>query len=127
MSSILPLRDLAYEARLVGAGPGLIAGDQFATATTPFGFAIDRVVGDRTQRADQLAVERECGSGEARARRLIHERHEHVGEARHRAANTDAAHVRTAANAGHPSALGHVAIHYRAPAADFHQALRCAV
>src|SRR5262249_40594167 len=51
----------------------------------------------------------------------------HVGEAGHRAADADAADVGTAADAGHPAALGHVAFDDRAPAADFDQALDGAV
>ena len=62
-----------------------------------------------------------------RAGRLVHERHELVGEAGHGAADADAADVGAAADAGHPAALGDVAVDHRPPAADLHQALGRAV
>ena len=62
-----------------------------------------------------------------RARRLVHERHELVGEAGHGAADADAADVGAAADAGHPAALGDVAVDHRTPAAQLHDALGRAV
>ena len=60
-------------------------------------------------------------------RRLVHEGHELVREPWHRAADADAADVRAAADSGHPSPLGDVAINHRAPAAELYQALGLAV
>src|SRR5580693_8982932 len=90
----------------------------------PFRLFVHRVVGKRTQSPDGLAVNGDAGGGDFRSRRLIHERHELVREARHRAANADASDVRASANACHPTALRHVAIDNRSPAAQFHDALR---
>src|SRR5438477_492964 len=59
--------------------------------------------------------------------RLVHERHELVGEPWQRAADADAAHVGTAADAVHPAALGDVADDDGAPAAELHDALLRAV
>src|SRR5436190_1855257 len=59
--------------------------------------------------------------------RLVHERHELIRKPRHGAGDANAADIRTAADPPHPAALRHVAVHYRTPAADFHQALGGAV
>src|SRR6185369_14057019 len=53
--------------------------------------------------------------------------HELVRKARHGAADTDAADVRTAADAADPAALRHVALHHRPPAAELDDALGRAV
>src|SRR3954453_22806712 len=94
---------------------------------TPLRLFVDRIVGDFPQAADELAIFANARRGDTRAGGLIHERHELVREARHGAADADAAHVGAAADAAHPSALGHVAVHDRAPAADFDKALGRAV
>src|SRR5581483_3207626 len=52
---------------------------------------------------------------------------ERVREARHGAPDADAADVRASAHAVDPAALGNVALHHRAPAAQLDQALRRAV
>src|SRR5690348_4205703 len=90
----------------------------------PLWFFVDRFIGDAAQLLHGPAPELHYARRELRARRLIHKRHKFIGEARHGAADADAAHVRTAADAIHPAALRHVAVHNRPPAAQFHQALR---
>src|SRR5580658_1887965 len=62
-----------------------------------------------------------------RARWLVHERHEFVGKARHGAANANPADIRAAADSSHPTTLSDVALHYRSPAAQFHDALNRAI
>src|SRR5678815_4259593 len=57
----------------------------------------------------------------------VHKRHELVRESRHGAADTNSANVRATTDAGHPAALGHVAIYHRSPASNFDQAFRRAV
>src|SRR5579862_1267744 len=93
----------------------------------PLGLFVDGVIGDAAQGSNKLAVLAYSERGEARTRRLVHKRHELVRESWHGASDADAADIGTAANTAHPTALGHVAIHHRAPAADFHQALGRAV
>ena len=58
-----------------------------------------------------------------RSRRLVHKRHEFIRKPGHRAANADPANVRTTAKTCHPSTFRHIAVHYRSPAAKFHNAL----
>src|SRR5690606_5911688 len=53
----------------------------------------------------------------------VHERHELVREPGHGAGDADPADVGAAADAVHPTALGHVAVDHRAPAPDLHLAL----
>src|SRR3954447_25024581 len=106
-------------------GPArLVAGGQLVAVVPPLGFLVDRLVRDPAQLAHHRAVYAGHGRGHAAAWRRIHERHELVREARHRAADAYAAHVRAAADASHPAALRHVAVHDRPPAADLHLALR---
>ena len=62
------------------------------------------------------------GGRKQRPRRLIHERHELVGEAGHGAPDADPADVGAAADAAHPSALAHIALHDRSPAPQLHDA-----
>src|ERR1700690_3173572 len=107
------------------AGP--IAGGQLRPRMAPLRFLVYRLIRERAQRADGAAIDANRAGRYFRSGRLIHEGHELVRESRHGAADADSAHVRTAAEAIHPAALGHVAIHHRAPAAEFHDALRRAV
>src|SRR5581483_2015025 len=76
---------------------------------------------------DHRAVHAAGGGGNRRARRFVHEWHKFVGESRHRARDADAAHVRAAADAVDPAALGHIALDHRPPAAELDQATRLAV
>src|SRR5580698_10511548 len=108
---------------LLSERPGPIAGGQLGARMPPLGFLVHGVVGECAETADRLPVNSNAGSGHFRARRLIHERHEFVGEPGHGAADADSAHVGTAADAGHPSAFGHVAIDDGAPASQLHDAL----
>src|SRR5271165_3912220 len=96
----------------------LVAGGQFRPFMPPLRFLVYGRVGNTTQRPDHAAIAANDRGGEHTARRLIHKRHELVGEARHGATDADAANVRAAADAAHPSALGHIAIHHRTPAAQ---------
>ena len=105
----------------------LITGEKFRTRLAPLGLFILGVVCDGAQSSNHGSVALNGGGGEARPRRLIHERHEFVREARHGATDANAADVGTTSDTGHPSALGHVTIHYRAPAADLDQTFRFAV
>src|SRR5271170_4085443 len=58
-----------------------------------------------------------------RTRRLIHEGHEFVRETGHGAADADPAHVGATAHSSHPTALPHIALDHRSPAAQLHDAL----
>src|SRR5579862_2434909 len=93
----------------------------------PLRFLVDGSVRDAAHHADEAAVKAARGGGKSGSGGSVHEGHEFVREARHRAANTDAAHVGAAADAGHPTAFGDVAVYHRPPAAEFHQAFRRAV
>src|SRR5688500_15201129 len=94
---------------------------------SPGGLAVERRFREVAQRAHSPAVHEDGRSGHLRARWLVHEGHELVGEPWHGAADAHAADVRTAADAVHPAALGHVAEDHRAPAAELHDALARAV
>src|SRR3954451_13785747 len=100
-----------------------VAGGQLWPVVPPLRFLVDGLVRDPAELPDHGAVEPLDRGGQTATRRRIHERHELVGEARHRAADADPAHVGTAADAGHPAALRHIAVHDRPPAADLHLAL----
>ena len=106
--------------RLVRLRP--IAGGELGAGMAPLGFVVHSGVCQSTQRSYCLAIRTDQGGGKAGARRFIHKRHELVGEAGHGAADADASNVGTTANPAHPAALGHVAIHDRTPAAEFHEA-----
>src|ERR1051326_86259 len=103
---------------------GLVSGDQLVGLAPPLGLTIGARIGNGPQSSDHHSVRFRRYGGDARARRFIHEWHELVGKAWHGAGDANAANVRTAANAPHPAALGHVAIHHRPPAAELHQAFR---
>src|SRR6516164_5725476 len=79
------------------------------------------------QRSHHAAIDADLGGRELGAGRLVHERHELVRKARHGATDANAPDVGAAADAGHPAALAHVAIHDRTPAAALDDALGRAV
>src|SRR6266850_7413666 len=91
--------------------------------TAPLRFFIERGLREIAQGANGFAVSHHRRRRKNRAGWLIHERHELVGESRHRTANTDAAHVRTAADTVYPSALADVTLNHGSPAAELHDAL----
>src|SRR5215470_12743502 len=108
--------------------PGLLESRQELVALlAPLRLLVGGLRGEAAKGADHGAVHRAGRRGHLRSRRLVHERHELVGEARHRACDADAAHVRAAAHAVDPAALGHVALDHRSPAAELDQALGRAV
>src|SRR5580692_8821106 len=93
--------------------PGLlVAGQQLIALLAPLRLLVGRLGGEAAQRADDGAVQAAGRGRDPRARRLVHERHELVREA---------------ADAVDPAALGHIALHHRAPAAELDQALGRAV
>src|SRR4051794_16658651 len=129
MSTSLPASGLissrvAMLSALLVAPPRGVAGGELVAVVPPLRLLVDRPVRDAPQLADGRPVDAGDERRDAAARRLVHERHELVGEARHRAADADPADVRAPADAGHPAALGDVAVDDRAPAADLHEALR---
>src|ERR1700733_6141678 len=89
----------------------------------PLRFLVDGRLRYRPQSANRTPICAHCRAGDPRTGWLIHERHELVREAGHGTANTDAAYVGAAADSRHPSPLGNVAVHYRAPASQLHDAL----
>src|SRR4029077_17794606 len=104
--------------------PGLLeARQELIAALAPLGLLVSGPRGESAQSADHGAVHRARRGGDLRPGRLVHEGHELVREAGHGAGNADAAHVRAAAHAVDPAALGHVALDHRAPAAELDQAL----
>src|SRR4051794_33103008 len=105
----------------------MVAGGQLTAAVPPLRLPVDRIVGDGAEATDHPAVHANDRRRQDAAGRLVHEGHELVGEAGHGAGDADAADVGAAADAVHPAALGDVAVDYRAPAADLHQALGRAV
>src|SRR6185503_7381751 len=114
-------------APLASVGPGLISGGQLGPGMAPLRFLVQRGVGDGAECTNRLAVDADAGGGDLGSRRLVHEGHELVGEARHGAPYADAAHVGASADAGHPAALEHVAVHHRPPASQLDDALGRAV
>src|SRR5271165_6283611 len=94
---------------------------------TPLRFFIDGRIGERAEGANRFTVGPDGCARELGPRRFIHERHKLIREAGHCAADTDAAYIRAAADSGHPSALGHIAVHNRTPAAKLYDALWRAV
>src|SRR6185312_12735031 len=80
--SLHPLRSCSFAswAHGVRARSGVIAGNEFATATSPLRLAVDGIVRNCAKGSNHLSVERQRSSREASTRRLIHEWHEHVGE-----------------------------------------------
>src|ERR1700721_995828 len=105
----------------------MVSGGQFSARMTPFRLFVDCILGHRTQGANGTAIGANGGAADFRAGWFIHEGHELVGEAGHGAADADAAHVGAAADSGHPSSFGNVAVHNRAPASQLHDALGGAV
>src|SRR3954462_6487819 len=110
--------------RLLVAPAGAVAGGELVAVVAPARLLVDGLVRDAAQLADHRPVALDESRRDAAARGRVHERHELVGEAGHRAADADAADVRAAPDAGHPAALGDVAVDHRPPAADLHEALR---
>src|SRR5579859_5796253 len=115
--------DCPYSVAVIATSPRLlVAGAEFRALDAPLRFLVRRLRGEAPQAADHRAVHAAGGGRYGRARRLVHERHELVREAGHRAGDADAAHVRAAAHAVDPAALGHVALDHRTPAAQLDQA-----
>src|SRR5882757_1077882 len=120
----LPAARCLVAVDVMTGSPSLVAGLEHGAWGPPGRFLVQRVHRELAQRADHCAIgHRGCG-GDLAAGGLVHEGHELVREARHRAADADTTHVRTAADAVDPAALRHVAVDHRAPAAEFHDALR---
>src|SRR4249919_3310514 len=90
---------------------------ELGTRLTPLGFLVDRVLSHRTEATQGRTPGTDHGRGELAARGLVHERHELVRKAWHCAADADTAHVRATSDPIDPTALGHVALDHRAPAA----------
>src|ERR1700730_2759961 len=105
----------------------MVSRAQFRARMTPLRFFVNGGLGQRAQSADGAAIGADGRAGDLRSRWLIHERHELVRETRHGEANAYASHIGAAADSGHPSAFGNVAVHHRAPASELHDALRRAV
>src|ERR1700716_401464 len=105
----------------------MVSGRQLCPRMTPLRLFVDGILGYRAQGADGPAISADGRARDFRSRGFIHERHELIGESRHGAADADSAHVGAAANSGHPAALGHIAVHYRTPASQLHDALGRAV
>src|SRR5436190_17529188 len=101
-----------------------VTGRQVGSRVSPPRFFVHGAIRDRAQHSNKTAIRPDDRTRERRARRFIHKRHELVREPRHGAADANPADIRTTADPIHPTALGYVAIHYRPPAADFHQAFR---
>src|SRR6476661_9383712 len=93
----------------------------------PLWFFIGSILGYGAQRANRSTIRASRGSRYSCARRFIHEGHELVGESRHGAADANAPDIGASADSGHPAALGHIAIHYRSPASQLHNAFRRSV
>src|ERR1700677_4150264 len=89
----------------------------------PLRFLVDGRLRHRPQSAHRTPICADCSGGDLRPGWLIHEWHELVRKTWHGAANADAAYVGAAADSGHPSPLGNVAVHNRAPASQLHDAL----
>src|SRR5271163_2326123 len=104
-----------------------IAGGQFRPWMAPLRFFVDRLIRETAQRAYRTPINPDRSGRHLRARRFIHKWHELVRESRHGAADANSTDVRATAEAIHPAALRHIAIHHRAPAAELHDALRRAV
>src|SRR6266705_4138845 len=112
----------------VSRSPGLLeARQELIALLAPLGLLVGGFRGEAAEGADHGAVHRARRGGDLRSGWLVHERHELVREAGHGAGDADAAHVRAAAHAVDPAALGHVAFDHRSPAAQLDQALGRAV
>src|SRR5579863_1138732 len=90
----------------------------------PFGFLVDGGYREVAQGFDDCAGRSADRGRNLTAWRFVHERHEFVRETWHRAADTNAADVRTTADSAHPAALGNVTLYDRSPAAQLHEAGR---
>src|ERR1700733_5910590 len=99
-------------------------GDQFGARMAPPRFLVEGAGRDTPQATNHASVQTRCRARKLAARWLIHEGHELVGESRHRAPDADAADVRATTDSIDPPALGHVALHDRAPTAKLDNAFR---
>src|SRR5579864_5468795 len=90
----------------------------------PLGLLVNGGLSNAAERPNCAAISSNRRTGYFRAWRLIHKRHKFVGKPRHGAADADAAHIRATPDSGHPSSLWNIAVHHRAPASQFHDALR---
>src|ERR1700683_1313452 len=106
----------------VGVVLRFVTGGQPRIRMPPLGFLVQSMLGDIAESLDDGSVGFAHGARDERAGRRIHEGHEFIRESRHGAADADSADVGTYADPPHPSALGHVAVHHRTPAAEFDQA-----
>src|ERR1700722_3024079 len=100
-----------------------VTGRQLTAWCAPLRLIIERVGGDLAQPPDGPAVQAAGQGRDTGAGRFIHERHEFVGEARHGATDADAADIGAPANAVDPSAFRYIALHYRSPTPELHDAL----
>src|SRR5579863_2547269 len=105
----------------------MVARRQFSGWMPPFGFFVDCGLGHAAEGTNGAAISTDRRTRHLRPGWLIHKRHELVREAGHGAADADAADVGAAADSGHPSAFGNVAVHHRTPASELHDALGRAV
>src|SRR5579864_6612251 len=112
---------------LLSVGSGVIAGGEFGPRMPPFRFLVDSSLGQTAECANSAAIGACRSAGNLGARRLIHERHELVRESWHGAPDANAADVGTAADTGHPSAFGYIAVDHWSPTSQLHDALGRAV
>src|SRR6202161_4005758 len=89
---------------------GLVASGQRPPGMPPFRFFVHRGIGDAAHGADETAVGANDVRGKLGSGGCVHEGHELIGKPRHAASYADAAHIGTAANPAHPSALGYIAV-----------------
>src|SRR4051794_15633541 len=112
---------------LSSIGSRVIASCELLARMSPFRLFVNGVVGDLAQRSYGAAINSNGARRNGRPGRFIHERHELIRKAGHRAANTDAADVRTSADTCHPTPFRNIAVHYRTPATHFDEALGSAI
>src|ERR1700752_1517886 len=93
----------------------------------PLWFFVYSCVGQAAEFANGGSLNTDGGRLKLCPRRLVHKWHELVRKSGHRAADANAADVRTATESCHPPTLRNVAIDNRSPAAEFDQASRRAV
>src|SRR5215475_13254388 len=99
-----------------------VARSELRACMSPLRLFIYASVCNRAQRTNEFPIRTDQHTRERRPRRLIHERHELIRESWHRAANANSSHIRAPADAIHPAAFRHIAIHHRTPATDFDKA-----
>src|ERR1700733_4492720 len=96
-----------------------IASGEFGPAVPPSRLFVQGGVGEAAHGPNKVAIGANDICRELCSGRLVHERHELIRKPRHGAANADAAHIRAAANAAHPAALGDITIDDRTPTTEF--------